>query len=579
MDIKELKKKEPFWQKWKITENGLLGEGSFGAVYQIQREDFQFVQEAALKVISIPKDEKENEVLLEQGMSREEIQAYYYDIVKEIYEEISCMALLKGKSNIISYEDYDVLEREDSYGYFILIRMELATGLPEYLKEKDMQTKDILKLGLDLSQALLECQKHQIIHRDIKPANIFVSADGDYKLGDFGVAKIIRDYEMDLSVKGSYSYMAPEIYYGKHGDARSDLYSLGLVLYMVSNQERLPFLDSGKLAITYSEKQQALQQRMHGENPQLPQGVPKILGQVINRAIAFEPEQRYASVEEFYEALKTVEKELFGQKESLSGIRSTTCDPLEKTVELFSDSEHLFVEPPKRKKKNGRGLLKIAGIAMFACFLGGLGIYSLQQKQSFHSSVIAKKHTELRKDDLEALSVTNSKDAGHAVVETPKATSGAAFVTPLESISVVSAKSTPKTTPVCTPERTLKATKKPKIKKRPVTQPPVTQPSYTKPPRLVTQQPHTEPPKTAKPAAQYATSMQIPGMLQLGKGRSVALPIEVTPASAKVTVSSSNTSVVRVQGTMLYAQQAGRCDIRVSSGNLTRTCTIKVTEE
>ena len=63
MDIKELKKKEPFWQKWKILENGLLGTGSFGAVYRIQREEFQFVLQAALKVIAIPRDEKENEVL------------------------------------------------------------------------------------------------------------------------------------------------------------------------------------------------------------------------------------------------------------------------------------------------------------------------------------------------------------------------------------------------------------------------------------------------------------------------------------------------------------------------------------
>lgn len=579
MDIKELKKKEPFWQNWRISENGLLGEGSFGAVYRIQREEFQFVQQAALKVIQIPREEKENEALLEQGMSRDEIQEYYRDIVQKIYEEISCMALLKGKSNIISYEDYEVLEREDSYGYFILIRMELATGLPEYLKEKDMQTKDILKLGLDLCQALLECQKHQIIHRDIKPANIFVSADGDYKLGDFGVAKITKGYEMDMSVKGSYSYMAPEIYYGKQGDARSDLYSLGLVLYMVSNQERLPFLHSSKLAITYSEKQQALQQRMHGEDPQLPQGVPKPLGQVINRAIAFEPEKRYASVEEFYQALKNVERELLVEKEMLSGISGATCDPLDKTVELFSDSEPVFLDSQRGITKKRRRVLKMAGIAAVVCLTGGLGLYRLQPKQSGNTAVIARNYMESQKGNAEALSDNHKKSVADKVVETPGVISKAALTTPLERESVLSVTSTPKVTLVPTPKRTPKVTKKPAITKSPVTKPPVTQPPYTEQPRQVAQPPHTEAPRVTQPAVQYATSLQIPGMLQLGAGRSVALPIEITPASAKVTVSSSNTSVVRVQGTMLYAQQAGRCDIRVSSGNLTRTCTIKVTEE
>ena len=603
MDIKELKKKEPFWQKWKISENGLLGTGSFGAVYRIEREEFQFVQQAALKVIAIPGDEKENKALLEQGMSREEIQEYYRDIVQKIYEEISCMALLKGKSNIISYEDYDVLEREDSYGYFILIRMELATALPEYRKEKVMQTKDILKLGLDLCKALMECQKHHIIHRDIKPANIFVSADGDYKLGDFGVAKITRGYDMEMSVKGSYSYMAPEVYYGKKGDERSDLYSLGLVLYMVSNQERLAFLHSSKPAITYSEKQQALQQRMHGGHPELPQEVPEVLGQVINRAISFDPEKRYASVEDFYEALKRVERELFGAKGIMYGSGGIDFDPLEKTVELFSASEPPFPDAKGTRTKKKKRFINMAVLAAMVCLIGGLGIYGLQKKYSINQAVIAKDQTKNQKEKQQTVQETNNENNGQEVLETSQVT--------------------PKVTTAIMSKSTLKGTEKIVVTRKPitagqgqVTQPPhteaarqvtqqphteaarrvtqqphtevpkvVTQRPYTEAPRVVTQRPHTEIPRVVtqpphtEPPVQYASSMQIPGMLQLGKGRSVALPIEITPASAKFTVSSSNTNVVRVQGTTLQAQQEGRCDIRVKSGNLIRTCTIKVTEE
>ena len=99
------------------------------------------------------------------------------------------------------------------------------------MKDRTMETEEILRMGKDLCRALIECQKHNILHRDIKPANIFVSNDGDFKLGDFGVAKIAKEHQIGASVTGSYSYMAPEMYFGESGDSRVDLYSLALVLY------------------------------------------------------------------------------------------------------------------------------------------------------------------------------------------------------------------------------------------------------------------------------------------------------------------------------------------------------------
>ena len=186
-----IKMKEPFWGHWTICEDGLLGQGSFGAVYRIQRQEFDTVQYAALKVISIPQNQSEVEQFLSMGMNRQQIQEYYYEMVKEIYGEIDLMAKMKGKSNIISYEDHEIFERTDDYGFDLFIRMELAESLTKYGKNHILNYSDVIELGKDMCNALIACEKRQILHRDIKPDNIFISADGDFKLGDFGIARTL----------------------------------------------------------------------------------------------------------------------------------------------------------------------------------------------------------------------------------------------------------------------------------------------------------------------------------------------------------------------------------------------------
>ena len=99
------------------------------------------------------------------------------------------------------------------------------------------------------------CQCQNIIHRDIKPENIFVSRFGEFKLGDFGIARELERTMSGLSKKGTYSYMAPEMYKGEAYDSRVDIYSLGIVLYKLRNHNRLPFISLEKQLITYRDKE------------------------------------------------------------------------------------------------------------------------------------------------------------------------------------------------------------------------------------------------------------------------------------------------------------------------------------
>lgn len=298
-----IKMKEPFWGHWNICEDGLLGRGSFGAVYRIQRQEFDTVQYAALKVISIPQNQSEVEQFLSMGMNRQQIQEYYYEMVKEIYGEIDLMAKMKGKSNIISYEDHEIFERTDDYGFDLFIRMELAESLTKYGKNHILNYSDVIELGKDMCNALIACEKRQILHRDIKPDNIFISADGDFKLGDFGIARTLQGTVSGMSIKGSYSYMAPEVYKGRSYDHRADIYSLGIVLYVYLNGGTLPFIEGTGGKITYSGSQNAFLRRMSGEKISLPTSIPEDYRRVVEKAIAYDPEERYASAKEFYDAI------------------------------------------------------------------------------------------------------------------------------------------------------------------------------------------------------------------------------------------------------------------------------------
>lgn len=323
-----LRSYEPFWNNWYVDT--LLGEGSFGTVYKIKREEFGTVQYAALKVISVPQSQSEVAQLESAGMSKEEVQSYYAGIVQEIYHEIAFLSELKGKSNIVSYEDHEIKERTGQVGYDIFIRMELLESLTDYMRDHNFSQPEVIHMGTDLCRALTICQKHNILHRDIKPDNIFISKDGDFKLGDFGIARTVEEYQMGLSVKGSYEYMAPEVYRGKEYDQRVDIYSLGVVLYTFLNKKRIPFLDQKNSNITYQERQDALKIRLAGEKIPMPCDAENELGKVILKAISYEKEERFDDAEQFLEALEQAGKcciEMEKPKETLD---------LERTVVLHA---------------------------------------------------------------------------------------------------------------------------------------------------------------------------------------------------------------------------------------------------
>ena len=290
------------WPEWELVEK--IVEGSFGKVYKAKRTERGRSFYSAIKIISIPGSKGELDSVRSEMNNEQSTREYFRNLVEDCIQEIYTMEHFCGNSHVVSFEDFKVVEYLDEIGWDISIRMEYLTSFMDYCTGKELTEKEVIKLGCDLAMALIYCRKLNIIHRDVKPENIFVSRFGDFKLGDFGIAREQAHTMSNMSKKGTYSYMAPEIYKGEKYDSSIDIYSLGIVLYKLMNQNRLPFLSLDKQLITYRDKETALARRMAGEKMPVPVNASAAFSHIILKACAYEPGKRYRKPEDMLRDLE-----------------------------------------------------------------------------------------------------------------------------------------------------------------------------------------------------------------------------------------------------------------------------------
>lgn len=282
------------WPGWETVR--LIGRGSFGAVYEIERDMLGEKEKAALKVITIPQSSNDIDELYGEGYDDESITSTFNAYLKSIVAEYSLMRKMNGSANVVNCDDVRYVQHDDGFGWDIFIKMELLTPLTKSLG-KTVSDEQVARIGSDICKALILCKKHNIIHRDIKPANIFVSENGDYKLGDFGIAKTVEKTSGGTKI-GTYEYMAPEVYHDQPYGSTVDIYSLGMVLYWLLNERRTPFLKMPPSLPTNSEKEQARKRRFGGETIPVPLHGSDELKRIVLKACAYDPKDRYQSAEE-----------------------------------------------------------------------------------------------------------------------------------------------------------------------------------------------------------------------------------------------------------------------------------------
>lgn len=321
------------------TVSEKLGSGAFGTVYKVVKTNAAGQYVRALKHITIPTEKQYNSVLNSMGGDVSKADSYFSQMLNNIVSEIRILNDLseKGVQHIVRYYENDIVVTDTPRRYDIFILMEYLTPLEDYIQSQDFLVRDVIRLGLDVLYGLQSCHNNGVIHRDIKDDNIFVSEKGEYKIGDFGVSKVLKDSSKAESLKGTPNFLAPEVYLGKESYTKSvDLYSLGIVLYRLLNYSRNPFLPRFPEQYFSQDEDAAFEERMSGKTPELPSLGGEAIGQVIVKAISNSSE-RFQTAGVFINALE-------------SAIDNTPTEVFNEKISFgaFSFPEHS--EEPKAKQ-------------------------------------------------------------------------------------------------------------------------------------------------------------------------------------------------------------------------------------
>jgi Tol biopolymer transport system component len=262
----------------------LLGKGGMGRVYAA--EDGKLGRRVALKVLPPEAASRERRARFER--------------------EAKAVAAL-NHPNIVTL--YSIEEEGDVF----FLTMELVTGttLGETIHEGGLPLKKFFQIAIPIADALATAHERGVVHRDLKPGNVMIGADGRVKVLDFGLAKLEGDGPPvgDVSatqeghVLGTVSHMSPEQAEGRSVDHRTDIFSLGVILYEMCTGQ-LPFT-GGSPAAVLSSIVKDTPRSVNEINPKL----PRDLGRVIKRCLAKDPERRYQTAVDVRTELEELEYE------------------------------------------------------------------------------------------------------------------------------------------------------------------------------------------------------------------------------------------------------------------------------
>ena len=270
-----------------------LGEGGMGVVYTA--EDTRLQRTVALKFLPHRSsgDQKEQERLLHEARA----------------------AATLNHPNICTIYAIEEVEGE------LFIVMEYVEGM--HLREKvqagKMSAQEALGYGIQTAEALQEAHSKGIVHRDIKTENIMVNERGQVKVMDFGLAKLKGALRMtkSRSTVGTLAYMAPEQIEGRDVDARSDIFSLGVVLYELLSGN-YPFRGEHEAAMVYS----IMNEAPEPVQKHVPEASSELI-HIFNRALEKDPEDRYQSVHEMLIDMRRLKKDTGRvSRESVAGRRT-----------------------------------------------------------------------------------------------------------------------------------------------------------------------------------------------------------------------------------------------------------------
>jgi len=289
------------------------------------------------------------------------------EFVARFQQEARTIARLEHP-HILPVFDYG---ESDGTAYFVMRYLEAGTLKDRMVAGRPLPLDEIDRIFTQLTDALSYAHSHGVIHRDLKPANALVDSDGNLFLTDFGIAKLLESASPRLTqtdaIMGTPAYISPEQAQAQTVDQRSDIYSLGIILYeMVTG--RVPFTADTPLAIILK----------HISDPMplpslLKPDIPASIERVILKALAKEPQDRFATAAEFLSAWKRA----LDEKDSVPRASKTISAP--------ASSPLTVVPVAQAAAKSGRSAGWAVGCLAGACLLlavGGGAIFLASNWQS-----------------------------------------------------------------------------------------------------------------------------------------------------------------------------------------------------
>lgn len=228
-------------------------------------------------------------------------EAYYQ---RTLYE-LRIMEELNSESCVVRLCDYEIVNKDENRTVYIL--EEFHNAMFQCLYRTSFDVIDALQLTINICDALLVLKNHGILHLDVKPGNIFIDNESNVRIGDFSHSLFLKDVPLHHGPRGTLPFMAPEVYREGLYSEQSDVYSLGLVLYTLFKDMKLPFMDKDS-------HDTAIYKRLAGMRlPYVYIDLPynaanDELNRIICKACAFRCEDRYKGFEEFKSDLSNVLK-------------------------------------------------------------------------------------------------------------------------------------------------------------------------------------------------------------------------------------------------------------------------------
>ena len=330
---------DPVFDNW-YTEKQ-IGFGTDGKVYSIVKENGDGTKSRSiLKTIRISDNRNSgrdfNSVSGDDYTKSQDLDK----IINNITDNIDVIRSSDNGKHFVSYEQWAVRKTSDGKGRIIMIRLEQMRSLTSLLGDFSFTLEETLRLGISVCKALDKCRQFGYIYPNLKPENILFDRNGVCKLGDFGSFSCLEPSKTSVAFKRTQYYMAPEFIESGKINCTADTYSLGLVLYSLVNRGRLPFVEKYPQEVTVNGLDRSMKLRLEGESFEKPELCSDALFEVISKACAFKPNERYLTPKQMLDDLKAAATGKPFKKAEYEDVYSVSKPPkLQQEIEITPEEE------------------------------------------------------------------------------------------------------------------------------------------------------------------------------------------------------------------------------------------------